>query len=183
MKKTKKWRGLLLILCVAAVFGALPVSASNEARAHNWYCVHVKDHIQPRAGAELLFVEKDDGYYIDHAHASQEDTDKVIYLTFDAGYENGNVARVLDVLKEESVTAAFFILGNLIEKNTELVSVPSLVGMELSAAVKEAMEYGLNIKISGTDAGNVVYQSLPLGAQVKKGTVIEIRALITNYED
>lgn len=119
MKITQKWKGLLLLICLSVLLGALPVSADSES--YNWYCVHVKDHIQPRAGAELLFVEEYDGYYIDHNHTSQEDPDKVIYLTFDAGYENGNVARVLDILKEESVTAAFFILGNLIEKNTDLV--------------------------------------------------------------
>ena len=94
-----------------------------------------------------------------------------------------------EVVIEQTPTASDLIYPGVTkiilytEKNTELVSVPSLVGMELSAAVKEAMEYGLNIKISGADGGNVVYQSLPLGAQVKKGTVIEIRALITNYED
>lgn len=69
------------------------------------------------------------------------------------------------------------------EKDSELVSVPALVGMELSLAVKEAAEQGLNVKISGASGGVVVYQSLPLGAMVKKGTVIEIRALITDYED
>ena len=61
------------------------------------------------------------GYYIDHTHASENDGEKVIYLTFDAGYENGNVAGILDVLKEERVPAAFFILGHLIEHDTALV--------------------------------------------------------------
>jgi peptidoglycan-N-acetylmuramic acid deacetylase len=49
------------------------------------------------------------------------DGDKVIYLTFDAGYENGNVAKILDVLKEKEVSAAFFVLGNLITHDTALV--------------------------------------------------------------
>lgn len=35
-------------------------------------------------------------------------TDKVLYLTFDCGYENGNTAKILDVLKEKKVPAAFF---------------------------------------------------------------------------
>ena len=48
-------------------------------------------------------------------------TEKVIYLTFDAGYENGNVAKILDVLKEENVPAAFFVLDNLITQNKALV--------------------------------------------------------------
>ena len=45
----------------------------------------------------------------------------MVYLTFDAGYENGNVEKILDVLKTENVKGAFFILGNLITRNTELV--------------------------------------------------------------
>ena len=42
-------------------------------------------------------------------------------MTFDAGYENGNVERILDVLHEESVPGAFFLLDNIIIKNTDLV--------------------------------------------------------------
>ena len=45
----------------------------------------------------------------------------MVYLTFDAGYENGNVSKILDVLKEENVPGTFFILQNLIRKNPELV--------------------------------------------------------------
>lgn len=47
--------------------------------------------------------------------------EKAIYLTFDAGYENGYTATLLDVLKEEKVPAAFFVVGNFIEENPELV--------------------------------------------------------------
>lgn len=46
---------------------------------------------------------------------------KVIYLTFDAGYENGCTAEILDVLKKHNVPAAFFLVGNYIENNADLV--------------------------------------------------------------
>jgi peptidoglycan-N-acetylmuramic acid deacetylase len=46
---------------------------------------------------------------------------KVLYLTFDAGYENGCTAKILDVLKKQEVPAAFFLVGNYIEKNADLV--------------------------------------------------------------
>ena len=46
---------------------------------------------------------------------------KVIYLTFDAGYENGSTARILDALQKHKVQAAFFLVGNYIERNPELV--------------------------------------------------------------
>ena len=107
----KKWSVAALALICAAVF-LMRVSAQG----HHWYCVHAKDHVRPAADASLSWIEKYDGYYI-----GKDEQDKVIYLTFDAGYENGNVAKVLDVLKEKEVPAAFFILSHLVEKDTELV--------------------------------------------------------------
>ena len=47
--------------------------------------------------------------------------EKVLYLTFDAGYENGYTEKILDVLKKEQVPAAFFLVGHYIEKNADLV--------------------------------------------------------------
>ena len=45
----------------------------------------------------------------------------VLYLTFDAGYENGNTEKILDVLKAHRIPAAFFLVGNYMERNPELV--------------------------------------------------------------
>ena len=47
--------------------------------------------------------------------------EKVLYLTFDAGYENGCTAQILDVLQKHQVSAAFFLVGNYMEKNADLV--------------------------------------------------------------
>ena len=47
--------------------------------------------------------------------------EKVIYLTFDSGYENGSTEKILDVLKQHKVPAAFFLVGNYIERNGDLV--------------------------------------------------------------
>ena len=59
-------------------------------------------------------------YYIDHAYGDKSEN-KVVYLTFDAGYENGNVERIVDVLAEKEVTGAFFVLQHLVENNPELI--------------------------------------------------------------
>ncbi len=48
-------------------------------------------------------------------------TRKVLYLTFDAGYENGSTAKILDALKAHNVPAAFFLVGNYLERNADLV--------------------------------------------------------------
>ena len=46
---------------------------------------------------------------------------KTVYLTFDAGYENGYTTKILDVLKKQNVPAAFFILEHYIDANPEIV--------------------------------------------------------------
>lgn len=113
MKKTVAIAVTAILICVAAV----TVSATD---AQSWYCVRNKEHRQPLVGNDLCWVERYEGYYIDHAHGDASE-EKVIYLTFDAGYENGNVAKILDVLKQKQVSGAFFILKALVEDNTELV--------------------------------------------------------------
>ena len=50
-----------------------------------------------------------------------DSSEKTICLTFDAGYENGCTEKILDVLKKHQVSAAFFLVGNYIEKNADLV--------------------------------------------------------------
>lgn len=46
---------------------------------------------------------------------------KVLYLTFDNGYENGYTPAILDVLKEKNVKATFFVTGHYIEDQPELL--------------------------------------------------------------
>ena len=65
------------------------------------------------AGADQL--RKYDAAYIGNT------AEKVLYLTFDAGYENGCTQQILDTLKKHEVKAAFFLVGNYIEKNADLV--------------------------------------------------------------
>ena len=48
-------------------------------------------------------------------------TQKVLYLTFDSGYENGSTEKILDTLKKHNAPAAFFLVGNYIERNADLV--------------------------------------------------------------
>ncbi len=56
-----------------------------------------------------------------HAWYAGNPDEKVIYLTFDAGYENGNTEPILDALKKHHAPAAFFLVGNYLETSPELV--------------------------------------------------------------
>lgn len=109
-----------VLICTVLTHTLVGVYADNNGVC-NWYCVHRKDHKQPQIGTDISFVEQYGGYYIDRNHGDDCD-DKVIYLTFDAGYENGNIEKILDAMKEENVTGAFFILGNLVKTNPDLVT-------------------------------------------------------------
>lgn len=107
------------VLAVLAVVAWLALPA--RAAGTGWYCTRAADHRQPVADPALRTVEQYGGFYIDHTHTAPDVEDKVVYLTFDAGYENGNVAKVLDALKAEGAAGAFFILGHVAEKYPELV--------------------------------------------------------------
>lgn len=64
------------------------------------------------------------------------------------------------------------------------VSVPGFIGMSVDEATRLALNSGLNIRIKGgLGAGKVVSQSLPLGATVKRGEVVTIDIIVTDYED
>ncbi|WP_027309166.1 delta-lactam-biosynthetic de-N-acetylase [Caloramator sp. ALD01] len=67
----------------------------------------------PKQTVELF--KKYDAYYLG------DRTKKEIYLTFDEGYENGYTAKILDVLKEKNVKAAFFVTRPYINQNKELI--------------------------------------------------------------
>lgn len=107
---------ILLVFCMlpTGAFGA----AMNAKRSCNWYCKKTEIGCQPPLPPEFSFIKEHGGYYLDE---DASDSDKVIYLTFDAGYENGNIEKILDTLKKHDATGAFFILKNLITKNTDLV--------------------------------------------------------------
>ena len=128
-KNTKRERKEKIMRRVVRVFSAVlclvcttnVYAARNEAKPYNWYCCHVKDGTQPSCDAEMQFIKEYNSYYMDSNHTEPNAPEKVIYLTFDAGYENGNIEKILNTLKEENVPGAFFVLENLVVKNPELI--------------------------------------------------------------
>ncbi len=101
--------------------GYQETAAHSESTAYNWYCKHTKDHSQPPLDSLFNFTKNSQTYYIDKNNTDYDAKEKVIYLTFDVGYENGNVAKILDILKEKEVTGAFFVLEHVVKKNTDLI--------------------------------------------------------------
>ena len=113
----KKIISLLILIFILFSFS---FSANATENALNWYVVRNKDNKQPLLDTNMQFIEKYGGYYVNKKYPDNA-RDKVIYLTFDVGYENGNGERILNALRDENVNAAFFVLENFIVKNPNLV--------------------------------------------------------------
>ncbi len=120
--KLKAIASLLLALAMPVIgyaAGGTVIDVGNNNGCYNWYCMKTKSGTPPPLPSEFSFINENGGFYLD---TDASETDKVIYLTFDAGYENGNIEKILDVLKAHNAVGAFFVLKNLIKTNTSLVS-------------------------------------------------------------
>lgn len=90
------------------------VAISDEKMG--WYYKPNKEHKLPEVNAKgKALLDQYNGLY--HGDVSG----KNIYLTFDEGYENGYTPQILDALKQTNIKAAFFITGDYLRKNPELV--------------------------------------------------------------
>lgn len=123
MVRKKGMIRILLITAAAVLFAAAVFAGIDAARNKtvstisdgNWGLSFQEEGKPPVANATAEDLARYDAFYAD-------DTDeKVMYLTFDAGYENGYTENILDVLKKHDVKAAFFLVGNYIETSPEIV--------------------------------------------------------------
>lgn len=89
------------------------VAASGEIT--NWGLSFQQEGQAPIGNADSEYLAQYNALY----RAPGEE--KVLYLTFDAGYENGYTAQILDVLQKHCVPATFFLVGNYLETEPELV--------------------------------------------------------------
>ncbi|MBR6593861.1 MAG: polysaccharide deacetylase family protein [Clostridia bacterium] len=103
-----------ICLFLAALVALTPV-VTSAAGVENWYFRFNQGAERPTVmgGSELP-----DKYGALYMGAEDE---RVIYLTFDAGYGNESLQSVLDTLKASGVTATFFILPGLIKYNLPMV--------------------------------------------------------------
>ena len=100
---------------IAAVLLSVRIFAGGALETGSWGLSFRQDNIPPIGPAGPAELAQYDAAYLG------DTTEKVIYLTFDAGYENGATEQILDTLKAHQVPAAFFLVGNYIEKNADLV--------------------------------------------------------------
>ena len=105
----KKYK-LLFILVISAV-----LSSNVYAKDYgNWGLKFQENGLQPNGNATSDYLKKYNAAYVG------PNDKKTIYLTFDAGYENGNMSAILDTLKKHNAPAAFFLVGNFIKTSPDL---------------------------------------------------------------
>lgn len=113
------------VLFFAAVFalgtGAAWVvetwSGGNTHNAEeNWGLGFTKEGKAPSSNASREELAAYNAYFL----GDESEKEKKLYLTFDCGYENGNLPSILDALKKHKVSATFFVVGNFLETSPEL---------------------------------------------------------------
>lgn len=81
-----------------------------------WWIQLNKEHKTPTITPAIKsLIDKYGGYYVGDTSKKQ------IYLTFDEGYENGYTPKILDTLKANNVKTIFFITGQFLRENPDLV--------------------------------------------------------------
>ena len=106
---------ILILAFAVAVTVAVQVFAHSALETGSWGLSFRQEGAPPIGTAGRDQLKEYDAVYIG------DPNQKVLYLTFDAGYENGCTEKILDTLKKQDVKAAFFLVGNYIEKNADLV--------------------------------------------------------------
>ena len=107
---------LLIFLALAMAVTAVSLFfRRNILPTASWGLSFRQEGAPPVGNADRQQLRQFDAAYLG------DPSQKVLYLTFDAGYENGSTEKILDILKEQQVSAAFFLVGNYIEKNADLV--------------------------------------------------------------
>lgn len=113
MKRALVWF-FVVVFTIVLPFTAAASPYSNKS--YDWYFKRGHDHGPATTEPEYAALLKKYGGIF------QGNTNKkIIYLTFDNGYEQGYTAEILDELKKKHVSAAFFVTGHYLKTEPDLV--------------------------------------------------------------
>lgn len=165
--------------------GAGPVQDPNPAlldrKVFSWWFERNSEHKPPRFDTALTAIAEGKGLYLG------DTSQKIVYLTFDEGYENGFTPQILDVLKANGVYAAFFVTADFVDKNPELVkrmvaeghvvgnhtathpSLPSRTNAEIRSELAKVQE-----KVKNLTGASMTYMRPPKGEF--NGRVLDVAA-------
>lgn len=108
--------GFAICVIVATLVFSFIKPEIASANSYHWGFTKSKDGMPADAGAKFETILKEHG-----AFYRGNPNKKVIYLTFDNGFENGYTEGILDTLKKEKVPATFFLTGHYLTSASDLV--------------------------------------------------------------
>ncbi len=106
---------VLFALVIQTAYMGRNIYIATTAETSDWGLSFRTAGQTPEGTASADYLKQYNAYYVGN------EAEKVVYLTFDCGYENGYTAAILDVLKEKDVKAAFFVVGHMVESNPEAI--------------------------------------------------------------
>ena len=108
---------LSVIILLGVCYGAYSLLVGQAVRASktDWGLGYGESGTTPTGNSTPDALKEFNAYYIGDTQKNK------VYLTFDAGYENGYTATILDILKKHKVPAAFFLVGNYMDTSPDLV--------------------------------------------------------------
>lgn len=105
---------LIKFLTTVALTFAFCISAAASQRT-DWFFKSGEANSQPEILGGSQMPKEYGALYMG------ENGDKTVYLTFDAGYGNENLEKILDILKKHNIKGAFFILPGIIKNSPKTV--------------------------------------------------------------
>lgn len=106
---------LKFLVSILLIFLLLSTAVLAKSERINWFFKQRKENERPEILGGSDIAKKHGALYLG------DENEKIIYLTFDAGYSNENVEKTLDVLEKQNVKAAFFILPGIIKNSKDTV--------------------------------------------------------------
>lgn len=121
---SSRFTKIFLLFCACAFIGSSigKIVSHNTARqtaasaqSSNWGLSFQEEGKRPVGNATIEELAQYNAFF------AEDTEEKKIYLTFDAGFENGNTPAILDALKKHQAPATFFVVGNFISENKDLI--------------------------------------------------------------
>jgi peptidoglycan-N-acetylmuramic acid deacetylase len=109
--------GIALLVLSVLMMMPLAVGAATDGGSYHFGFKRSKDGKLPNIDQEGFkpILQKHGAIFLG------DTSRKELYLTFDNGYENGYTPSILDTLKEKQVPAIFFVTGQYIKDQPELL--------------------------------------------------------------
>ena len=127
MNKKEKKQTMFIVGAVLIIFSVCLIQLNfqevlqtnsniKESKTIGWGIKRANNNMQPDVGeTNRIILENNNGICLG------KDIEKIIYLTFDEGYEAGYTEKILDILKENDTKATFFITSHYLNTAEDLV--------------------------------------------------------------